>query len=86
MDYRVVSYGGSFHRPVFITTDPLGLAEVSYLDEVQELTLCMDETEGSPMVSEPQIFRSKIASLSNTEGNFEMFENIIILPNFTAGK
>ena len=85
MDYRVVSFGGSFHRPVFMTTDPLGLAELSYLDEVQELTLCMDETEGSPMIAEPQIFRSKIASLSSKEVNFEIHENIIVMPNFTAG-
>ena len=86
MDYRVVSYGGSFHRPVFMKTDPIGLSEISYLDEVQELTLCLDETEGSPMVSEPQIFRSKIASLSNKEVSFEIHENIIIIPNFTPGK
>ena len=85
MDYRVVSYGGSYHRPVFIKTDPVGLAEMGYLDEVQELTLLLDETEGSPMVSEPQIFRSKVASLSNREVNFEIHENIVIIPNFTPG-
>ena len=86
MDYRVVSYGGSYHRPVFINTNPVGLAEMSYLDEVQELTLCLNDTEGSPMISEPQIFRSKVASLSNREVNFEIYENIIIIPNFTPGQ
>ena len=85
MDYRVVSFGGSYHRPVFINTNPVGLADVNYLNEVQELTLLLDETEGSPMVSEPQIFRSKVASLSNREVNFGIYENIIIIPNFTPG-
>ena len=84
MDWRAVGYSGSPMIPITCEIQPIILSEYNYLTYDKELILYR-EFDGEPLISEPKIYRDKIATITNAEVNMEITDVAIMIPNITKG-
>ena len=84
MEWRAVGYSGSPKIPVFCDIQPIMLSEYNYLKNDKRLILYR-EVDGDPLISEPKIYRDKIAVITNAEANMEITDTAIMIPNITKG-
>ena len=84
MECRAIAYSGPAIIPVVCEVEPLQLGEFNYLSRERELILYR-EFDGDTLISEPKIYREKIATVVNTEAVFEIMDNVIMIPNITKG-
>ena len=85
MEWRAVGYSGSPKIPIVCEIQPVMLSEYNYLTQDRELVLYR-ETDGGPLITEPKIYRDKIAVIANAEANMEITDTAILIPNITKGK
>ena len=84
MEWRTVGYSGPAIIPVLCEVQPLTLEDLNYLSRDRELILYR-EVDGDPLISEPKIYREKMAVVTNKEARFEIVDNVIMIPNITTG-
>ena len=84
MEYRAIAYSGPAIIPVICEVEPFRLEELNYLSRERELVLYRD-FDGDTLISEPKIYREKMAIVVNAEAVFEIVDNVIMIPNTTRG-
>ena len=85
MEWRAVGYSGSPKIPAICEVQPIMLSEFNYLKHDRELILYR-EIDGEPLISEPKMYRDKIATIINAEVKMEITDVAIMIPNITKGK
>ena len=68
--------------PVFADTLPMGFPEYHYLSDAKEVIAL---TKERPMLTEPQIYRERVAEVQNVQASLKITENTVIIPNVTKG-
>ena len=84
MENRAIAYSGPAIMPVVYEIQPMGLNEFNYLTRERELILYRD-IDGDTLISEPKIYREKMAIVANAEAVYETVDNVIMIPNVTKG-
>ena len=84
MEPRTVGYGGTFPMPPYILKLPIYLDELKYIGSAPQPLLYL-ESGTSPTIAHPQIYKDCTATVTNRHVTMEAHDNVILIPNITAG-